>query len=266
MKLTMLGTGNASAFDCYNTCFLLTDENEHFLVDGGGGNGIFHQLRQENIEWIDIHNIFVTHKHIDHIFGVLWMIRMFAQAMQSNKYDDDLRIYSHREVINILRNACKAFLTPKQAKFIDDRIHLITVHDGDRFNIMHHEVQFFDIHSEKDRQFGFVFEIDENRKIACCGDEPFNERNKRYIENSDWLLHEAFCLDSQKEKFKPYEKHHSTVKDACENAEKLKAVNLILYHTEETNLKERKKLYSEEGKKYYHGNLYVPDDLEVIEM
>ena len=47
---------------------------------------------------------------------------------------------------------------------------------------------------------------------------------------------------------------------------KLGVPNLVLYHTEETHLNERKRLYTEEGMQYYHGNLYVPDDLEVFEV
>lgn len=46
----------------------------------------------------------------------------------------------------------------------------------------------------------------------------------------------------------------------------LRAKNIILYLTEDHNLKERKRLYTEEGKQYYAGNLLVPDDLEEIEL
>ena len=42
--------------------------------------------------------------------------------------------------------------------------------------------------------------------------------------------------------------------------------NLILYYTEDKNIKNRKILYAEEGSKYYTGNLYIPDDLETIEL
>ncbi|MBR2812108.1 MAG: MBL fold metallo-hydrolase, partial [Solobacterium sp.] len=77
---------------------------------------------------------------------------------------------------------------------------------------------------------------------------------------------EAFCLYSQKDIFDPYEKHHSTVKDACLLAEKLQVRNLLLYHTEDRNLAERKKLYMEEGSRYYTGNLLIPDDLETIQL
>ena len=80
------------------------------------------------------------------------------------------------------------------------------------------------------------------------------------------MLHEAFCLYSQADIFDPYEKHHSTVKDACELAERLSVKNMLLYHTEDRNLKNRKALYREEGRKYYHGSLWIPDDLEVIEL
>ena len=57
MKLTMLGTGNAKVTECYNTCFLLNDENGYFLVDGGGGNGILKQLKSAGVSWEDIHDI-----------------------------------------------------------------------------------------------------------------------------------------------------------------------------------------------------------------
>ena len=47
-------------------------------------------------------------------------------------------------------------------------------------------------------------------------------------------MHEAFCLFGEADKFNPYEKHHSTVKEACQLVEQLQIPNLVLYHTEET--------------------------------
>ena len=76
MKLTMLGTGNALVTECYNTCFMLEDNGQLFLTDGGGGNNILHQIKYAGYDWMDVHHIFVTHKHIDHILGIVWMVRM----------------------------------------------------------------------------------------------------------------------------------------------------------------------------------------------
>ena len=49
MKLTMLGTGHATVTKCYNTCFVLSEQDRHFLVDAGGGNQILRILEEEAI-------------------------------------------------------------------------------------------------------------------------------------------------------------------------------------------------------------------------
>ena len=154
----------------------------------------------------------------------------------------------------------------KQIKYINDRLHLVVVNDGETKEIIGKKVTFFDIHSTKAKQFGYMMELDENRKLTCCGDEPYNEANEKYALKSDYLLHEAFCLYNQADIFHPYEKHHSTVKDACQLAEKLKVKNVVLYHSEDQNIENRKELYTKEGKAYFSGKIYVPNDLETIEL
>ena len=64
MKLTILGTGNALVTECYNTCYVLSSAEGHFLIDGGGGSEILARLKKAGIDVNDIHHIFVTHKHI----------------------------------------------------------------------------------------------------------------------------------------------------------------------------------------------------------
>lgn len=266
MKLTMLGTGNAVVTECYNTCFVIEDEGKYFMVDGGGGNTILTQLKRANLDWMDMREIFVTHKHVDHLMGIVWMIRMICQSMNRGKYEGEANIYAHEEVISILKKMSKKLYSKKETQFIGKRLHLIEVKDGEKRVINGKKVTFFDIQSTKAKQFGFCMKLGNGKKLTCCGDEPYNECEKKYAKKSDWLLHEAFCLYSEADIYKPYEKHHSTVKDACQLAEKLGVKNLVLYHTEDKNIKKRKKLYMEEGKPYFSGKLYVPDDLEVIEL
>lgn len=107
MRLTMLGTGNANVLDYYNTCFVLSDKtlegDAHFLVDGGGGNRILKVLKDTGTELEDIHDLFVTHEHIDHILGVIWLIRMIGQRMNQGRYEGKLRIYCHKELEEKLR-------------------------------------------------------------------------------------------------------------------------------------------------------------------
>lgn len=266
MQLIMLGTGHATVTECYNTCFLLQDEDlqENFLVDGGGGNAILWQLKKAKIDCNSIHQMFVTHKHMDHIMGILWLIRIICQNMRNGTYEGDAYVYAHEEVVGMISSICRMLLMECQAVYLGDRVHLIAVADGECRMILGKKVTFFDIHSDKAKQFGFSMELTEGERLTCCGDEPYHECNEVYVKESKWLMHEAFCLSSQTDIFRPYEKNHSTVKDACETAERLNVDHLILYHTEDRNIKERRELYLAEGRKYYHGKLYVPEDLEKI--
>lgn len=264
MKLTILGTGNATVTECYNTCFALSEGNRHFLVDTGGGNQILGVLKKAGIPLEDIHDIFITHEHIDHLLGLVWLIRIIGQKMNQGKYEGELRIYCHSGLVDIITTITGLTIQKKVTKHIGESIRLIPVENGEKRKIVGCEVTFFDIGSTKAKQFGFTLWTPDGKKLSCCGDEPYNSCEEEYVRESDWLMHEAFCLYSEAEKFKPYEKHHSTVKEACCIAEELKVSNLILYHTEETHLRERKNLYTKEGSQYYHGNLYVPDDGEVF--
>ena len=266
MKLTMLGTGNALVTECYNTCFVLSDGNDHFMVDGGGGMTVLHQLKYAGLDWRQMRTIFVTHKHIDHLLGIIWMMRMICQHMREGTYEGEATIYAHDEVIALLRDLAGKLLQKKELPFLDSRLHLIAVADGEEKTILGRKTTFFDIGSTKAKQYGFCMELGRGEKLTCCGDEPYNECEKQYAEHSTWLLHEAFCLHGQADIFHPYEKHHSTVKDAAELAESLGVKNLLLYHTEDKNIARRKELYTAEGRQYFHGNLFVPEDLEVIEL
>jgi len=264
--LIMLGTGNATVTRCYNTCFAIQRGEDYFLVDTGGGNGILTQLEKAQIPLNRIHEVFISHEHTDHLLGLVWLIRMIATQMKKDKYEGNLDIYCHDGLIDTIMTIAKLTIQPKFFKMIGERIFLHTVQDGDQKRIFDHDVTFFDIGSEKARQFGFVMTLENGKKFSFLGDEPYRECEYEYALDADWFLHEAFCLYRDREIYKPYEKFHTTVKEACEYATQLRAKNVILYHTEDRNLPERKKLYVEEGRQYYTGNLLVPDDLERIEL
>lgn len=266
-KLIILGTGNAQAFHCFNTCFALKTEDGVFLTDTGGGNGILKQLDSAGIAIQDIHNIFISHEHTDHILGVVWMIRMTAAAMLNNKYEGSLHIYCHAKLVDTIDTITRLTVQGKFYKLIGERIFLVPLESGESKEIMGYHVTFFDIGSTKAKQFGYTLTLHSGKKFTCLGDEPYKEEfEKPYAENADWLLCEAFCRYEDREIFHPYEKHHATVKEACELAQQLRVKNLLLYHTEDKHLSTRRETYTKEGSRYYTGNLLVPDDLDIIDL
>ena len=145
------------------------------------------------------------------------------------------------------------------------RLELCEVKDGETFKAGELKLQSFDIGSTKEKQYGFRTTLPNGQSLVCLGDEPYNEKNRPYVEGADWLLCEAFCLYKDRDIFKPYEKHHSTALDAGKLAEELKVKNLLLYHTEDKTLDTRKVCYTEEAAQGFSGVVYVPDDLEIID-
>ena len=184
--------------------------------------------------------------------------------MHQDEYEGDAYIYAHEELCKIINDVCQLLLNKKELKYIGKRIHFIKLNDGDKHQIISNEFTFFDIRSTKAKQYGFMMKYDGDKKLVCCGDEPYNDALKEYAINADFMLHEAFCLYEQRDIFHPYEKHHSTVKDAAELANELNIKNIVLYHSEDKNIVNRKALYTKEGALYFKGNIYVPDDLETI--
>ncbi|MCR5146888.1 MAG: MBL fold metallo-hydrolase [Clostridia bacterium] len=267
MKITLLGTGHGTAINCYNTCFTLDDGKEYFLVDTGGGNGILKQLADSNIDVKDIKNIFVSHTHTDHIMGSIWMIRFIGRKYINENIDGIFNIYGNDEVITAIRKICNAVLPSKFTDLIDDKIKLIQVDTGDSAVILNKKVYFFDINARKVKQTGFSLWLNENDKFTFIGDEVCQTTTEKYVENSKWLFADTFMAGNEAEVYDPIKRHaHSTVKFVAELCERLNVKNVIMSHTIDTHLDTRKKEFTEDAKKYFNGNVYVPDDLEVIEL
>ena len=280
-QITMLGTGNATVSQIYNTCFLLQTSSTLMLVDAGGGNGILSQLKKANVLISDIHHLFVTHAHTDHVLGVIWVIRMVAQC---KGYEGLLHVYGNDKVMKVIKTIIDMILAKKQLAKVAERVVFHQLEDGECVEVGDMKLECFDIQSTKEKQFGFRAElpgISENHAasdnassdasgkplvLACLGDEPYNVQNRRYIEGADWMMCEAFCLYADRDTFKPYEKCHSTALDAGKLAEELGVKNLILYHTEEKTLATRKENYTREAAENFKGRIFVPDDLEVIDL
>lgn len=263
MKLHVLGTGNGGAIDCYNTCFAIENEDKVLLIDGGGGNGILRQIKDSKLDLLNVHDIFVTHNHTDHILGIIWILRDLLKVINfDTRYVGKCNVYASETTISALNILCDLLYNDKMKSTLKENMNFNIVKDSEIKEIAGMRVQFFDVKSRTDYQLGCKI----NDEICFCGDEPLKEENFHYAKKCKWLLHEAFCLESEIIEFKPYEKMHVTVKDAAETAKNVEAKNLVLWHTEDNDLKNRKEFYTEEAEKYYKGNVYVPNDLEVINL
>lgn len=264
-KIIFLGTGNGGPINLYNTCFVIRNDKGNFLIDTGGSIEIINRLNKIGINIKELTDIFISHQHADHILGIFWLFKKLGRAAINGQIKNKINIYCNDCVYTAIKEVSKYILQDKLMNAVYNIINFHVLKDGDYYTINGIDYEFFDIHAKGDKQYGFECNIN-GKKLVFLGDEDMNPDLSDRVKNADYVMHEAFCLDSEENIFHAYEKNHSTVKSACEVMEKLNVKNLILYHTEDSHGAEKKELYTKEGIKYFNGNLIVPDELEEIEI
>lgn len=262
-KITMLGTGNGGTMDLYNTCFIINNKQGNLLVDTGGSIEIIRRLKKADVELNDLKHIFISHSHTDHILGLIWMFKKIGVKIMHGEIEDKINVYCNDEVYDAIKNVSSSVLPKKLNDLLKTKINYVILKEHDIVNINGVDYEFFHIPDTGSKLFGFKCTLD-GKTLTFYGDVTFKTELSDIVKNSDYVMHEAFCLESEENIFHAYEKHHSTVKHACEMMNDLNVRNLILYHTEETHGLERKRLYEDEGKQYFNGNIVVPDDMEEI--
>ena len=133
--LTMLGTGYATATRCYNTCFTIKSDGTTLLVDAGGVNTILNRLEESGTPMEDIHYMYLTHAHTDHVLGAVWVVRMVMQMSRNGIYDGVLHVYGHDKVLGVLEWICRQTLPAKFSALIGSVVMLHEVEDGDSFSV-----------------------------------------------------------------------------------------------------------------------------------
>lgn len=264
-KIIMLGTGHGGTINLYNTCFVVKNDKGNFLVDTGGSIEIINRLNKIGINIKELTDIFISHQHADHILGIFWLFKKLGSAAINGQIKNRINIYCNDCVYTAITEVSKYILQEKWMDAVYGVVNFNILNDCDHYTINGIDYEFFDIHAKGDKQYGFECEIN-GKKIVFLGDEDMNPDLSDRVRNADYVMHETFCLDSEENIFHAYEKNHSTVKSACEVMEKLNVKNLILYHTEDTHLDNRKELYTNEAKMYFNNKVIIPDDLEVIDL
>lgn len=98
MKLTILGCYAATPRTLTNpTSQVLEIKNRLFLIDCGEGTQV--QLRKNKIKFSKISQIFISHLHGDHFFGLIGLISTFSLLNRNN----DLHIYGPKGIKEIIK-------------------------------------------------------------------------------------------------------------------------------------------------------------------
>ena len=136
LQLTILGCHSATPRTfAHPTSQYLEINNRSFLIDCGEGTQV--QLRKYKVKFSKIDNIFISHLHGDHFFGLIGLISTFGLLKRQN----DLHIYGPKgiqEIIELQLKLSNSFLqfdlvfhelesNESELIYEDDRVQVYTI-------------------------------------------------------------------------------------------------------------------------------------------
>lgn len=172
IKGVFLGTGSIPTKERCCQGVILEFHNTSVLVDCG--EGIQYQLLKSNIDLSKISSIFITHEHIDHVYGIGGVLILLL-----NKYREKvITIYAPVKVIDIVKGIIDLFTIKTHSRIKYVEISSGETIKGDSFICS----TFKTYHTESSLAYCFQFE---NKKIALLGDLALPNINaKKHIVNS----------------------------------------------------------------------------------
>ena len=181
----------------------------------------------------------------------------------NGEHKDKVNIYCNNEVAESINKLLAAVFPSTLQKVLEENVLMHILHDGETINIAGENITFFDVHAKGNLLYGFEAVLNNGSKLIFLGDETCNPLLYDKLKEADYVMHEAFCLDSEENIPRVVKEHHATVKSVCETLEPFNIKNLIIYHTEDSHV-DKKELYTKEAERYFSGNVIVPNDLEEI--
>ncbi len=266
-SIHILGSGSAlPSYERFQSSQIISKHNEPYLIDCGESTQI--QIRRFGIKSGKLKNIFISHLHGDHYFGLFGLLSSFSL----NGRREELNIYADENLKKILFSDS----SPIRIDELDFKINFFSIPDGHNlifsdekitiesfplkhsirtFGFLFKEKQLpFNVKKEKIAEFNLSIEQIKNikkgediiingqliknselsilpskpRSYAYCSDTGYSEDFIEIIKNVDILYHEATYLENDIEKTERYQ--HSTAKNAATIAKLANAKILIIGH------------------------------------
>lgn len=229
-QLTILGCGSAIPTIKNNPSGQILEMcDKQFLIDCG--EGVQNTIRQMGCRTNRLYNIFISHLHGDHCFGLMGLISTFGMMNRLQ----DLHIYAHPDLERLLtpliQYHCGTLpfslifhaIDPRQREVIfEDRTVRVTTiplrHSVPTCGFLFEQI----VRQLPDREPRHAF------RYAYCSDTGYKPAIVDQIRGVDVLYHETTYPESLRESADRYQ--HSTARQAATIALKAEVGKLIIGH------------------------------------
>jgi ribonuclease Z len=266
-KIHILGSGSAlPTIKRFATAQIFTAYEEPYLIDCGEGTQI--QMRRFRIKFGKIKNIFISHLHGDHYFGIFGLLSSYNLLGRTSQ----LNIFAHKELESLLKSEFSPIIIEElnfKVNFHQLPENETVIFENKRITVksfpLKHRIktcgflftekprqpniikekiqelnltvpQILDVKAGKDLEIDGILHKNSDlttplpalRSYAFCSDTAYSENIIPIIKDVDLLYHEATFSESDASNAE--KTFHSTASDAGKIAKQANAKQLVIAH------------------------------------
>jgi ribonuclease Z len=272
MRVTLLGTGAPPpVMNRFGPSTLVEAGNEKLVFDAGRGN--LQRVVQAKVPLKDVHALFLTHLHSDHVVGISDML---LTGWLYGRREVPFRVWGPRGTKDMMTHLERAFEFDIRIRLYDDRpspqgivIFAEDIQQGVVYERNGVKVTAFDVdHHPVKPAFGYRIDYG-GRSVVLSGDTRFSENLIRFAQGADVVIHsvaapEVVQRGRPPERAKAILDHHTLPEEAGTVFARVQPKLAVFSHivlpeaTEQDLIPPTRKTYS--------GPVQVGEELMVIEV
>jgi len=258
-KIFFLGTSAAIASEERdNTSILLIEGKDIILIDTPGC--LLVKLAKLKIDYRLIENIFLTHSHPDHIYGLVSLLH------SRYKLNDQINIYAHPKTLNLVKSLRRLFKLEDINKFPEIVYKKVKTNNIRPFyNSKDISAWAFKVkHSTESLGLRFFFKKS-RISLVYCSDTAKSEDLIEAARACDYLIHDCFAPVRFFKKYPQLNRMHTSSLSLGKIARVIKPRVLIPIHFT-SEVKYSFNTVLREIKRNFIGRIIVPRDLDILRL
>lgn len=258
MRITVLGIcANQNA--THEGVSFIVDTDECILVDAGPG--VVKQILRAKRMCTEIAHVIITHSHGDHTLGFPYFIwNHFYEGLSGHKGPEIIHVYTLQSLIDGLKNMLDFCYGAGKYPF-KVQYHDVPIDKEGQFTIGNTSLQTVSVNHTVPN-FGICIKWN-NKCLAYSSDTIYHKPFVDLSSKCDLLIHEGFVTEELLELSRKVK--HGTARDAGRAATESNAKQLALVHIFPPFLQRKEDLIAE-AKKEFKGNVFIPNELMVIDI